>query len=187
MFMTGGTDKIIVGTQLGMSILFSEKDIRPMGRAAYGVRAIMLSENDRVMDVQKADKPFVLTISENGYGKHTALDEYPTQTRGGKGVKTMQLTEKTGTLVGFKTVEGNEDAVLIDQDGTVIRLTLGEVSTIGRLTQGVRVMRIAEGSRVASVEIVAVSEEDNEETDEIEDAETAIIEESEVSEVSELS
>ncbi len=181
-FMTGGTDKIIVGTQRGMSVLFSEKDIRPMGRAAYGVRAIMLSQEDRVMDVQKADKPFVLTISENGYGKHTALDEYPTQTRGGKGVKTMQLTEKTGSLVGFKTVEGSEDAVLIDQDGTIIRLTLGEVSTIGRLTQGVRVMRIAEGSRVASVEIVAVSEEESEETDELEEeAQITAEEESELS------
>ncbi len=171
-FLTDGDDQIIVGTQQGMSIRFSETDIRPMGRAAYGVRAILLSEDDRVMDVQKADKPYVLTISENGYGKRTELLEYPVQTRGGKGVKTMQLTEKTGSMVGFKSVEGNEDAVLIDQDGTVIRLTLGEISTIGRLTQGVRVMRLSEGSRVASVEIVPASESEEGEAIEEEEIET---------------
>ena len=91
---------------------------------------------------------------------------------GGKGVKTMQLTDKTGSLVGFKTVEGSEDAVLIDQDGTVIRLTLGEISTIGRLTQGVRMMRMSEGSRVASVEIVPASESEDGEILEDEETET---------------
>ena len=153
-FLTDGNDEIVVGTHKGMSIRFSEKDIRPMGRTAHGVRSINLSADDVVVDVQKVDKPYVLAISENGYGKHTAIEEYPLQNRGGKGVKTMQLTDKTGKLIGFKTVEGDEDLILIDQDGTVIRLALGEISIIGRLTQGVRVMRLSEGSRVADLEVV---------------------------------
>ncbi len=115
-FMTEGGEEIIVGTLMGMSIRFSEKDIRPMGRAAFGVRSINLAQNDVVVDVQKTDKPYVLTVSENGYGKKTDIDEYPLQNRGGKGVKTMQITVKTGNLVGFKTVEGDEDLILIDQE-----------------------------------------------------------------------
>jgi DNA gyrase subunit A len=162
-FRTGGGDEIIVGTKNGQSIRFGEKDIRPMGRAAHGVRSIDLRGDDCVTDVQKADKPYVCAISENGYGKLTAIAEYPLQTRGGKGVKTMQITDKTGNLIGFKTVAGDEDAVVIDEEGTVIRLTLSEVSTIGRSTQGVRVMRLSEGSRVAAVEIVPASEEEEEE------------------------
>ena len=169
-FLTEGNDEIVAGTRGGMSIRFSEKDIRPMGRTAHGVRSIRLDGDDEVVDVQKADKPYVLAVSENGYGKMSDVDEYPLQTRGGKGVKTMQLTDKTGELVGFKCVVGDEDLVLIDQDGIVIRMALGEVSVFGRLTQGVRVMRLSEGNRVADAEVVPPP--DDEDPDEEEGEET---------------
>ena len=161
-FMTSGEDEIIVGTRKGMSIRFHEKDIRPMGRTAYGVRSILLGADDEVVDVQCANKPYMLTISENGYGKRTELSEYPLQIRGGKGVKTLAVTEKTGEVAGLKAVQGEEDIVLIDRDGTLIRFACEQVSVIGRLTQGVKLMRVEDGSRVAAVEIVAAAEEEEE-------------------------
>ena len=142
-----------------MSIRFSENNIRPMGRSAYGVRAIRLRGVDEVIDVQKTDRQYVLTISENGYGKLTSIDEYTLQLRGGSGIKTLNVTSKTGAVAGLKTVDGEEDVVLIDNDGTLIRFSCLQVSIIGRLTQGVKLMRVGEGARVAAVAIVPPTEE----------------------------
>ncbi len=157
-FPTKGEDEIILGTRSGMSIRFSEKDIRPMGRTAFGVRSVNLSTGDEVVDVQRVDKRYVLTISEKGYGKLTDQSEYTCQTRGGKGVKTLQVTKKTGLVAGLKMVDGDEDVVLMDQEGTIIRFSCKQVSIIGRLTQGVMLMRLSEGNHVAAVEIVAPNE-----------------------------
>ena len=115
----------------------------------------------------------MLTISENGYGKRTELSEYPLQIRGGKGVKTLAVTEKTGEVAGLKAVQGEEDIVLIDRDGTLIRFACEQVSVIGRLTQGVKLMRVEDGSRVAAVEIVAAAEEEPRTDAESEASETA--------------
>ena len=141
-----------------------------MGRTAYGVRSILLGAEDEVVDVQCANKPYMLTISENGYGKRTKLEEYPLQIRGGKGVKTLAVTEKTGEVAGLKAVQGDEDIVLIDRDGTLIRFACDQVSVIGRLTQGVKLMRVDDGSRVAAVELVAsATEQDDGEAQAVEE------------------
>ena len=159
-FFTDGEDDIICGTRYGMSITFHERDIRPMGRTAMGVRSITLAEGDEVVNVEPATKKYVLTISEQGYGKMTDLSEYTRQYRGGKGIKTLHVTEKTGYVAGLKCVDGEEDVVLIDLDGTIIRFGTEQVSKIGRLTQGVKLMRLEEGSKVAAVAIVPKNEEE---------------------------
>lgn len=161
-FITSGEDTIIVGTKNGMSVSFKEDDIRPMGRTAQGVRAIRLAEDDAVVDVQPAQKPYVLTISENGYGKRTPFEEYNVQNRGGKGIKTMQVTEKTGRVAGLKMVDGTEDVVLMDNNGTIIRFAGAQVSVIGRSTQGVRLMKLGQEAKVAAVEVVAPEPEEEE-------------------------
>ncbi|MDL2220095.1 DNA gyrase subunit A [Eubacteriales bacterium OttesenSCG-928-N14] len=159
-FFTDGEDEIIVGTHKGLSIRFSEKDIRPMGRNAMGVRAINLSSGDYVVGVSPVKLDYVLTISENGYGKMTHIDEYTLQRRGGKGIKTLNVTAKTGPVAGFRCINGDEDIILTDQDGTLIRFNAEQVSTIGRLTQGVKLMRVQEGSKVVAVAIVMPHDEE---------------------------
>ena len=162
-FITSGEDTIIVGTHGGMSVSFHENDIRPMGRTAHGVRAIRLGYEDFVVDAQPVYKPYVLTISENGYGKRTPFEEYNVQNRGGKGIKTMQVTEKTGKVAGLKVSDGTEDIVLMDNNGTIIRFACEQVSVIGRSTQGVRLMKLSQGAKVAAVEVVAHEEPEEEE------------------------
>ena len=162
-FITSGDDTIIVGTHGGMSVSFHENDIRPMGRTAHGVRAIRLGYEDFVVDAQPVYKPYVLTISENGYGKRTPFEEYNVQNRGGKGIKTIQVTEKTGKVAGLKVSDGTEDIVLMDNNGTIIRFACEQVSVIGRSTQGVRLMKLSQGAKVAAVEVVAHKEPEEEE------------------------
>ena len=162
-FITSGEDTIIVGTHGGMSVSFHENDIRPMGRTAHGVRAIRLGYEDFVVDAQPVYKPYVLTISENGYGKRTPFEEYNVQNRGGKGIKTIQVTEKTGKVAGLKVSDGTEDIVLMDNNGTIIRFACEQVSVIGRSTQGVRLMKLSQGAKVAAVEVVAHEEPEEEE------------------------
>ena len=162
-FITSGDDPNIVGTHGGMSVSFHENDIRPMGRTAHGVRAIRLGYEDFVVDAQPVYKPYVLTISENGYGKRTPFEEYNVQNRGGKGIKTIQVTEKTGKVAGLKVSDGTEDIVLMDNNGTIIRFACEQVSVIGRSTQGVRLMKLSQGAKVAAVEVVAHEEPEEEE------------------------
>lgn len=162
---TDGERNIVVGTQRGMSITFNEKDVRPMGRNATGVRAISLREGDAVIGagIMEADKQ-VLVITENGYGKRTYAEEYKEQIRGGIGVKTMNVTEKTGMMCGILVVDGTEDLMLISDAGIVIRMRVDEISIFGRDTQGVRVMKMEEGAHVVCVEKIV--EEEVSETDE---------------------
>ena len=167
-FLTSGRDDIILGTREGMSIRFHEEDVRPMGRSAMGVRSIKLKPGDEVLDVNKLDRELVLTISENGYGKLTPASEYTRQNRGGMGIKTLNVTQKTGPVAGLKVVSGDEDLVMIDQDGTIIRINASQISVLSRLTQGVRLMRVSEGNRVVAIAVV----EPDEETPEGETAET---------------
>lgn len=150
--LSAGDDEFIIGTRDGMSIRFSEQDVRSMGRNASGVRAIKLSEGDCVVDMSMV-KPSscVIAITENGMGKRTEEDAYRVQGRAGKGIIAMNITEKTGKLVCLKVSEGNEDLMLIRDDGVVIRVPVDTISVISRNTQGVRLMKIDEGHRVASV------------------------------------
>ena len=142
---THGSEKLLVVTRGGMAIRYDENDVRPMGRTAAGVRAIRLKEGDEVVAAVRAtdEDAAVLTVTENGYGKRTRIGEYSVQNRGGQGLKTYQITQKTGEIVGAKKVTGEEDILLVSDDGTIIRMEAGSISLLGRATQGVRLMRPA--------------------------------------------
>ncbi|MEG1656823.1 MAG: DNA gyrase subunit A [Christensenellaceae bacterium] len=158
---TDGTQNILVGTRDGMSIIFNEADARPMGRVSTGVRAIKLREGDSVVDACIAeDEKQVLVVTENGYGKRTNIEEYRMQTRGGIGLKCMNITEKTGLMCGLKMVDGSEDIMLINDAGVVIRMAVEGISLIGRSTQGVRVMRVDDETKVVCVAKVGETEEE---------------------------
>ena len=142
----------MLGTRGGKAITFPEDGVRSMGRVARGVRGITLADGDEVvaMDVLRSDSE-VLTVTEGGYGKRTTASEYRTQTRGGKGLINMKITEKTGPVVGIRVVRENQELMLITTEGIVIRTSVDEISLISRNTQGVKLMTIAESDRVASM------------------------------------
>jgi len=151
---TTGENELVIITKLGQSIHFKEKDIRPMGRTAAGIRGIRLGKGDEViaMDVVRTDKQnLLLVVSENGYGKRTDLKEYKIQGRGGSGIKTAQVTAKTGALVYSMVLKGDEeDLIVISKKGQVIRTPVNSIAKISRATQGVRIMRLDPGDKVAS-------------------------------------
>jgi len=143
-----------------MSIRFHEEDVRPMGRAAVGVRGIDLEEGDVAvgMEILK-DQGTLLSVTEHGYGKRTAVAEYRTQSRGGKGVITLKVTEKTGRVVGVSQVAETDEVMLVTDGGKIIRLAMGELRVIGRNTQGVRLIGLAENERVVSMARLAEKED----------------------------
>ena len=149
---TNGENHIMLGTRCGKAIAFPEEGVRSMGRTARGVRGITLADGDEVvaMDTLKKGSE-VLTVTEGGYGKRTSSDEYRPQTRGGKGLINMKVTEKTGPVVGIRVVHAGQELMLITTDGLVIRTSVDEISRISRNTQGVRLMTISENDRVASM------------------------------------
>jgi DNA gyrase subunit A len=158
---TAGKDEILLGTRDGMAIHFHEEDVRPMGRAAYGVKGIELEAGDQVvaLEVVRAGGT-VLTVTENGYGKRTALDEYRKQSRGGKGLINIKTTGRNGRVVGVKFLAGEDEGVmLITEKGMIIRLNTADISTIGRNTQGVRLIQLEEGDHLVSVARLAEREE----------------------------
>ena len=149
-----GKENVLVVTKQGKAIAFSETDVRPMGRNAGGVRAILLDEGDEVvsmeLDIDQSRK--MLVITENGFGKRTPLDEYRLQSRGGKGVATYDKTkfDKTGLLVGATLVSDEDEVMVINSDGVIIRIRANEVSTSGRSTQGVKIMRVDNDNRIVT-------------------------------------
>ena len=164
--LTDGTKELLLGTRGGMSIRFHESDVRPMGRSAMGVKAMELDEGDEIVSMSVVDEGSqVLTISENGYGKRTEVSEYRVQSRGGKGIKAMQLTDKTGRLAALMLAHEDEDVMMISDDGTIIRTAVADISTQSRSTQGVRMMRLAEGSRVVAVTATEKVEEQPEDAE----------------------
>ena len=164
--LSTGQDEFLVGTQNGMCIRFHEDDVRPMGRTATGVRSILLDEGDQVVDVEKViPGQTVLSITERGMGKRTDETEYRCQRRGGRGVIAMNLTEKTGRLVCMRMVQGDEDVMMIRDDGTVMRMPVEQIRVISRNTQGVKLMQVPEGARVASVALVAPESSDSPQED----------------------
>ena len=163
--MTAGDGEVLLGTRNGMAIRFSENEMRPIGRNSMGVKSIDLDEGDEVIDVAMVEEGAqVLSITENGYGKRTDIEEYRLQQRGGKGIKAMNLTDKTGLLAAQLLVHDAEDLLLITTDGTVIRTPVSAISVLGRATQGVRLMRVGEDSKVICV---ARAEAEPEEEDEL--------------------
>nr|WP_159723136.1 DNA gyrase subunit A [Enterococcus sp. CSURQ0835] len=153
--MTNGEEHLILGTHLGYSVTFKETDVRDMGRTASGVRGVRLRPSDYVVGaaVLKPDQE-VLVITENGYGKRTKAAEYPVKGRGGKGIKTANITAKNGPLAGLTTVNGDEDILLITNRGVIIRFNVASVSQTGRATLGVRLMKMENDSKVVTMAIV---------------------------------
>jgi DNA gyrase subunit A len=163
--LTNGNNEILLAVRSGRAIRFNEQDVRPMGRGAAGVRGIRVSdENDDtvvgMVCVDPADTTTtILVISEKGLGKRSALDEYPTYGRGGKGVKTMQVTAKTGNLVAIKSVTDEDDLMITTANGVTIRTAVNEIRVMGRATQGVKVIRLNDSDEIADVTVVKIAEE----------------------------
>ena len=174
--LTDGTNKMFIGTRYGMSICFDEKDIRPLGRTAMGVRGISLKSGDYVIGacISKPDTK-LLVVTENGYGKKTDLDEYKVQSRAGKGVFTYKLTDKTGLVAGMATVSDDEDIMLITSGGIIIRTYAADISTFSRQTQGVRLMKLADDIKIVSMTLTPHEEEQPEGEEVQSDGETAEI------------
>ncbi|SHE40182.1 DNA gyrase subunit A [Alkalibacter saccharofermentans] len=161
--LTDGSKEMIMGTKKGYAIRFSENDVRAVGRTAIGVRGIFLRDDDEVIGMDLInDEMFVLTVSENGYGKVTKADEYRIQNRGGKGIQTYKITSKTGDLVGIKVCRKDEEVMMINNQGIVIRLEVGGISIMGRSTQGVRLMKLDKSEKIVTIAEV-ISEEEIEE------------------------
>ncbi|KMY21375.1 DNA gyrase subunit A [Bacillus pumilus] len=167
--LTNGEKQIIIGTKKGMLIRFAETDVREMGRTAAGVKGITLSEDDIVvgMEILEPDAN-VLIVTERGYGKLTPEKEYRVQTRGGKGLKTCKITDNNGPLVTVKATnaEAEEDLMIITGSGVIIRMAVSDISTTGRVTQGVRLIRLGDEEHVATVALVEQSQEDDEDNEE---------------------
>ncbi len=169
--LTSGTSEIVMALKSGRAIRFNESKVRPMGRTATGVRGITLEdENDEVVGMISIDNPetTVLVVSEKGYGKRTDIDDYRVTNRGGKGVKTLNVTDKTGKLVAIKGVTDNEDLMIINKSGIIIRIAISELRTMGRATQGVRLITLKGDDEIASVAKIEHddSEDEVKETDE---------------------
>ncbi len=163
--LTEGNSEVVIAVRSGRAIRFPESYVRPMGRTASGVRGIKLAnDEDRVVGMicVEDENEDVLVVSENGYGKRSRIADYRITNRGGKGVKTINITEKTGQLVNIKAVESSDDIMIITKSGTTIRLEVGKIRTTGRTTQGVRLINLREGENVASVAIVEENESESE-------------------------
>jgi DNA gyrase subunit A len=162
---SNGADQIFLGTRDGMAIRFDETDVRPMGRGAYGVKGITLREGDEVvgMEVVRPGGGAVLTVARNGYGKRTGLDEYRIQSRGGVGIINIQTSDRNGKVVGIVFVSEDEHLMLISQQGMILRTRAGDIRSIGRVTQGVRLIEMEEGDTVVAV--AKLVEKDDEASD----------------------
>ncbi len=167
---TGGDENILIATHDGMSVCFNEQDARPMGRTAVGVRGIKLRGDDYVIGAGSTSAgSALLTITEKGYGKRTPVEEYSVHGRGGLGIKNYNVTDKTGKIADVLVVNDEDDILVITDDGTIIRMSAANISLLSRATQGVRIMRIMDGSRVICIEKTDREEEAAEE-DKSEDA-----------------
>ena len=164
--LTKENEEILVAASNGKLIRFNENDVRPMGRTASGVRGINVDGSHVVGMTTNGEGQYIMAISENGYGKMSPIEDYRESHRGGKGVKTINTTEKTGQLVALRAVNGDDDLLIMTSEGIMIRLPMEQVKLAGRNTQGVRLIKVAEGSIVSSVEVVDKSEEETEDNEE---------------------
>ncbi len=161
--LTSGSAEVMIAAKEGKAIRFNEATVRPIGRVGAGVRGISLEGDDEVVGmicIEPDDKRDVLVLSENGYGKRTDLDEYRITNRGGKGVKTINITEKTGKLIAIQSVTDENDLMIINRSGLTIRTSVEQIRLAGRATQGVRIINLREGDAIASVMAVPASEDD---------------------------
>ncbi|WP_415967895.1 DNA gyrase subunit A, partial [Alistipes ihumii] len=169
--LTSGDSEVLLAAKEGKAIRFNDKAVRPIGRTGAGVKGITIDGDDEVVGmicVEKNRKEDILVVSEHGYGKRTDLDDYRITNRGGKGVKTLQITEKTGKLIAIKAVTDENDLMIINRSGLTIRIPVGDIRLAGRATQGVKVINLRGGDSIASVIEVPKSEEPESETPEAE-------------------
>jgi DNA gyrase subunit A len=160
--MSDGREQIFLGTRDGMAIRFEERDVRPMGRTAYGVRGISLRDNDEVVAMEVVrEGGTLLTVAQNGYGKRTELGEYRLQSRGGVGIINIQTSDRNGKVVGIAYVHDDDELMIISQQGMILRMRAGDVRAIGRATQGVRLIEMEEGDEVVAIAKLAEKEEEN--------------------------
>lgn len=172
---TDGNNEMIVITANGKSIRFSENDVRPMGRTATGVRAIKLASSDHVIEMDiVTESGKVLIVSENGYGKRTPLTEYRQQTRGGKGIITYNINSKTGRVIGAKVVEDSDDLMIINDNGVLIRIKVDEISVTGRITSGVRLMKVNDETNLVSIALIREDDSDEVEVEVVEETEVSV-------------
>ncbi|WP_320053111.1 DNA gyrase subunit A [uncultured Acetobacteroides sp.] len=167
--LTNGSNEILIASREGKAIRFNEEKIRAIGRTGAGVKAIAISENDEVIGmvcVDNQDEENILVVSENGFGKRSQLDEYRVTNRGGKGVRTMNITEKTGMLIAIKNVTDQNDLMIINKSGLTIRLAIADIRVTGRATQGVKLINLRNNDSIASVASVPKSEDKEEELQE---------------------
>jgi DNA gyrase subunit A len=159
--LSDGKEQVFLGTRDGMAIRFEETDVRAMGRTAYGVRGISLRDDDEVvaMDLVR-EGGTLLTVTQNGYGKRTELEEYRVQSRGGVGIINIQTSERNGKVVGIAYVHDDDEVLLISQQGKILRMVTNDIRSIGRATQGVRLIGVEEGDQVVSVAKLAEKEEE---------------------------
>ena len=161
--LSDGKEQVFLGTRDGMAIRFEETDVRPMGRTAYGVRGISLREDDEVVAMEVVRQGgTLLTVAQNGYGKRTELEEYRLQSRGGVGIINIQTSGRNGKVVGIAYVYDDDEVLLISQQGMILRMRAGDVRSIGRATQGVRLIEMEEGDAVVAIAKLAEKEEEEE-------------------------
>jgi DNA gyrase subunit A len=159
--LSDGQEQVFLGTRDGMAIRFEETDVRPMGRGAYGVRGISLRDDDEVVAMEVVrEAGTLLTVAQNGYGKRTELEEYRLQSRGGLGIINIQTSDRNGKVVGIAYVHDDDEVLLISQQGMILRMRAGDVRSIGRATQGVRLIEMEEGDAVVGIAKLAEKEED---------------------------
>lgn len=166
--ISDGKSDIFLSTAEGMSIRFDENDVRPMGRTARGVKGINVAKNDSVVGLEifnKDNKGTVLAVTSNGYGKRTAIEEYRTQSRGGVGIITQKTTDKVGSVIGTRTVADGDELMLITDGGQVIRMSVADISVLGRNTQGVRLIKVSGEEKVVSLSPLAEESDDEDDAD----------------------
>jgi DNA gyrase subunit A len=175
-----GEQEVFLATRLGLSIRFSENDVRAMGRIAAGVRGIRLKDDDRVIGAVLLTDGFdILFVSENGFGKCTEKDAFKVQNRGGSGLRNYKITDKTGPLIGITPVNAEEELMIINSSGVIIRIRIADISVSGRVTQGVKLINLGADETVISIAKISKeqldSEGDLEETEETESTEEATV------------
>jgi len=162
--ITNGKNDVILVSKSGLSIRFSEEEVRACGRTSMGVKGMALGKDDFVIGMEPItnENGYILAITENGFGKRTEVEEYRSQSRAGKGILTYKTTDKTGHIIGIKVVDDEDDIMIITGTGVIIRIHAKDISVLGRNTQGVTLMRTSEGGKVVNIaKLVSEEEQDN--------------------------
>ena len=160
-FVTNGNNNIILGSSNGMAIKFKEDDVRAIGRSGAGVRGMLLKDNAIIVGAASlaSDDEQILVVTENGFGKRSFASEYRLQNRGGSGVKTVNVTEKNGSLVTLSSVDDNKDLIITTNKGTIIRMHISDISVSGRNTQGVILVKLRDNNKIANIAIIDKEDE----------------------------